>query len=117
MLGIKPFLSLEEGEMVPMEKVRTRPQAVEKMVEFVLEFSDIQQMGLIHSGPRPTDETRALLEQLSQAFPEREWPVLTYGPALATYLGPDAMGVIVCESDIDPERLARFEEDDFDEDD
>ena len=36
-------------------------------------------------------------------FPGRQWPVLAYGPSLATFLGPDAMGVIVCEGEEEPE--------------
>ncbi len=32
MLGIKPFLTIEEGELITMEKVRTRPQAIDKLV-------------------------------------------------------------------------------------
>jgi DegV family protein with EDD domain len=35
MLGIIPFLTLEEGDVIPMEKVRSRPRAIEKLVEFV----------------------------------------------------------------------------------
>src|SRR3972149_11960505 len=35
MLGILPFLTMEDGKLVPMEKVRSRPRAVEKVVEFV----------------------------------------------------------------------------------
>ena len=30
MLGIKPFLTIEEGEIIPIEKVRTREKAIEE---------------------------------------------------------------------------------------
>jgi DegV family protein with EDD domain len=112
MLGIKPFLTLEEGDIVPMEKVRTRAHAIEKMVEFVIEFSDIEQMGILQSTPHYTDDTRLLLERLAMEFPGREWPVLTYGPALATLLGPDAMGVIIYEGESDPESASGSDDDD-----
>ncbi|MGH2522093.1 MAG: DegV family protein [Anaerolineales bacterium] len=104
MLGIKPFLTLEEGDIVPMEKVRTRQQAIEKIVEFVIEFSDIQRAAILQSSPTNTDDTRLLLERLAASFPGRRWPVLAYGPSLATFLGPDAMGVIVCDGEAAPER-------------
>ncbi|MER3457624.1 MAG: DegV family protein, partial [Chloroflexota bacterium] len=35
MLGIKPFLTIEEGDLIPMEKVRSRDKAVEKLLEFI----------------------------------------------------------------------------------
>jgi DegV family protein with EDD domain len=112
MLGIKPLLTLEEGDILPMEKVRTRPQAVEKMVEFVMEFSDIEHAAILQSTPQYTEDTRLLLERLGMEFPGRTWPVITYGPALATLLGPEAMGVIVYEAEVDPESLAIADEDD-----
>ncbi len=103
MLGIKPFLTMEEGDIIPMEKVRTRQQAVEKIVEFVIEFSDIEHLAILQSSPHYTDDTRLLLERLAVDFPGRQWPVLVYGPSLATFLGPDAMGVIVFEGEEEPE--------------
>lgn len=112
MLGIKPFLTLEEGDIVPMEKVRTRAQAVEKIVEFVIEFSEIEHMGILQSSPHHTEDTRLLLERLEMEFPGRTWPVLTYGPALATLLGPDAMGVIIYEGEVDPESAGIADDDD-----
>jgi DegV family protein with EDD domain len=103
MLGIKPFLTLEDGDIVPMEKVRTRQQAVEKLVEFVVEFSNIEHLAILQSSAAPSEDTRLLLERLAVEFPGRSWPVLTYGPALATFLGPSAMGVVVHEGEGEPE--------------
>ena len=103
MLGIKPFLTLEDGDIVPMEKVRTRQQAIEKLVEFVVEFSNIEHLAILQSGAEPTDDTRLLLERLAMEFPEREWPVLPYSPTLGTIVGPNAMGVVVYEGEGEPE--------------
>jgi fatty acid kinase fatty acid binding subunit len=103
MLGIKPFLTLEDGDIVPMEKVRTRQQAVEKLLEFVVEFSAIDHAAILQSAPALTEDTRLLLERLAIDFPGRQWPVLTYGPSLGTFLGPDAMGIVICEGEEEPE--------------
>jgi DegV family protein with EDD domain len=103
MLGIKPFLTLEDGDIVPMEKVRTRQQAIEKLVEFVVEFSNIEHLVVLQGTPQPNEDTRLLLERLAMEFPGRQWPVLAYGPVLATFLGPNAMGVVVHEGEGEPE--------------
>jgi DegV family protein with EDD domain len=103
MLGIKPFLTLEDGDLVPMEKVRTRLQAIEKLVEFVVEFSNIEQLAILQSSTVATDDTRLLLERLALEFPGRSWPVLAYRPSLATIIGPNAMGVMVFEGEGEPE--------------
>lgn len=97
MLGIKPFLTIEEGEIIPMEKVRTREKAVDKLVEFVSEFSNIDRVAIMQSGQQPGEDTRMLLERLEQTFPGQYFPVMTYGPGLACQIGPDSLGIFIFE--------------------
>ncbi|HUV89332.1 MAG TPA: DegV family protein [Anaerolineae bacterium] len=97
MLGIKPFLALEEGKIIPMEKVRSHERALDKLAEFANEFSNIEQMAILQSTPYPTDGTRMLLERLALITPDRQFPIMLYGPLLASHIGPDAMGLVVYE--------------------
>ncbi len=97
MLNIKPFLAIEDGEIIPMEKVRTSEGAVDKLFEFVGEFSNIEQMAIMQSTPEPIEETKMLIERLELAFPKIKLPILVYGPVLACHIGPDGLGVIVYE--------------------
>jgi DegV family protein with EDD domain len=97
-LGIRPFLTLEEGEIMPIEKVRTREQALEKLLEFVIEFDSIKQLAIIKGDSKPTAETEFIVERLQAQFPDVPVPVLSYGSVLASHIGPDTMGMIVYES-------------------
>ena len=97
MLNIKPFLTMDGGELIPMEKVRSREKAVDKLFEFLSEFSDIEQIAVLQSTPRPTQETKLLLERLGMIFPGLKVPIVVYGPTLASHLGLGALGVIVFE--------------------
>lgn len=97
MLNIKPFLAIEDGEIIPMEKVRTREDAVDKLFEFVAEFSQIEQIAILQSTPEPIEETKLLIERLEIAFPKIKPPILVYGPVLACHVGPNGLGVIVYE--------------------
>ena len=99
MLGIKPFLAIEEGEIIPIEKVRTRDKAIDKLTEFASEFSSIARGVILQSGTQdtPTEDTQLLLEQLELACPGLHFPVMRYGPALACQLGPDSVGIFVYE--------------------
>ena len=103
MLNVKPFLTLEEGELAPMEKTRNRLQAVEKVVEFVTEFTDIQYLAIVHGETTPSADAIQVRERLEAAYPGRTWPVLTYKPSLGVLLGPRALGVMVCEDEVEPE--------------
>ena len=97
MLSIKPFLAIEDGEIIPMEKVRTRENAVDKLFEFVAEFSQIEQIAILQSTPEPIEETKLLIERLEIAFPKIKPPILVYGPVLSCHVGPNGLGVIVYE--------------------
>jgi DegV family protein with EDD domain len=97
MLGIKPFLAIEEGRIIPMEKVRSRERAIDKLIEFANEFSNIEQIAILQSTPYPTDETKILRERTGMLPPDKECPLLLYGPLLASHLGPDGMGLMVYE--------------------
>jgi DegV family protein with EDD domain len=98
MLGIKPFLTLEGGAIQPMEKVRTREEALEKLVEFVSEFDDLVKLAIIRGMNDRPEEIALLHERFGALFPELEVPVIHYGPVLAAHIGPDNLGVIVYEA-------------------
>ncbi|NJL95278.1 MAG: DegV family protein [Anaerolineae bacterium] len=98
MLGIKPFLTIEEGHLITMEKVRTRTQAIDKLVEFVLEFTQVEQLVILQSSPFVGEGVRQLTERLNLELGKREWPIILYGPTLACLLGMEATGLAVMES-------------------
>ena len=97
MLGIRPFLAIEEGEIIPMEKVRTREKAIDKLVEFVGEFSRIEQIAVVQSPRAAGKDARLLLDRLQSNFPAYDFGTITYGPTLGTHIGPYGLGLIVYE--------------------
>lgn len=97
MLGIKPLFTLENGVIIPIEKVKTREYAIEKLIEFVTEFDAINQVAIIKSTDELTEETEYITEQLREVFPDLEVPVMAYGPVLTSYVGTKALGVVVYE--------------------
>lgn len=98
MLKVKPLLFVEDGEIIPLEKVRTHEKAIEKLFEFVAEFSELEQAAIVQRIPNPTEETNMLLERLEPIFPDMEFPIIQYGPVLASHIGLSAMGVVVYET-------------------
>lgn len=94
-LNIKPLLILEEGEIVVLEKVRTRAKAVEKLVEFIIEFTHIEKMDVLHS--TTPEDVALLIEQVNLQLPNLDMKVEMYGPSLGAFLGPGALGVVVYE--------------------
>ena len=93
--GARPLLIMEDGEIVPMDKIRTRGKSLDRLFEFVAEFAHFEQAAILQG--RASDDTQLLFQRLAEAFPQKRLDVKPYGPALATYLGLDALGVAVYE--------------------
>lgn len=97
MLNIKPMLILEEGEIEPLEKVRTRVRALDKLAEFVSEFGHIESLTIMHN-QSPPDEIQGLIERIENVRGDAlTVQVANYGPVLAAHIGPDALGIVVYE--------------------
>ena len=95
MLGIKAMLMMEEGYLIPLEKVQTREEVIEKLQEFVVEFADIEGIGIFqHNYGAIADD---LIARLGEALPELQVERVTYPPSLACHLGGNVLGVIVYE--------------------
>jgi DegV family protein with EDD domain len=97
MLNIKPILFMEDGDIIPLEKVRSTEKAIEKLFEFVSEFDNLEQTAIIQRSKHPNKETRTLRERLELSFPDMSFPIVQYGPDLLTRIGPDALGIVVYE--------------------
>jgi DegV family protein with EDD domain len=95
MLGLKPIATMEDGDLLPVEKVRSYGRAIDKLFEFIIEFPRVEQMYLLEH--QFESEAAQLLERLEVAFPDREFPVIGYPPSLAVHIGPKALGVLVYE--------------------
>jgi DegV family protein with EDD domain len=99
MLGIVPFLTIEDGRLIPMEKVRSRHRAIEKLIEFVCEFSDVEQLAILQSQIKPTHESRSISERLQSTHPHTDITITSYGPSMAAFVGFDSLGVAVLETE------------------
>ncbi len=99
MLGIKPFLGIEHGRLQLIEKVKTRLQAVDRLVEFVVEFSDIEDVVILQHKSYISEQTRMVQDRLAVDFPGQYFPYALYNPSLAAMIGTDATGVVVLESE------------------
>jgi DegV family protein with EDD domain len=95
MLGLKPLATMEDGDLLPVEKVRAYGHAVDKLHDFTIEFPRIEQLFVMQHDFEA--EAAQLLDRLELIYPNGKFPVIDYPPSLAVHLGPRALGVIVYE--------------------
>lgn len=95
MQRIKPLLLLDEGEIVPYERTRTRAKAIEGLFTFVEDFPHVQEIVAMYA--TTPEDVEKLLEKLEPIFPRDQVQIMQFGPAIGAYVGPGAMGVAVFE--------------------
>lgn len=100
-MGIKPFVSLEDGKIIVIEKVRNQMQAIERLVEFLVEFNELDDAVMLQHQNQISEETRVMQDRLALEFPGQHFPFTMYSTTMATWLGPSAIGVAVLEKESD----------------
>jgi fatty acid-binding protein DegV len=101
LLGIKPFIGVEHGRLALIEKVRTRAQAIDRLVEFVVEFAEIEDVVILQHKTYMSEQTRMVQDRLAVEFPGQYFPYSLYGPSMASLIGADATGLVVLERETD----------------
>jgi DegV family protein with EDD domain len=93
-----PLITLEEGALLPMEKAKNRSQALERVVEFAIEFENIEDILIVQPKAHLTEQGRTLRERLLEELPYRQIAHAPYSLSLAAKIGVDAVGVIILEA-------------------
>jgi DegV family protein with EDD domain len=95
MQRIKPLMILDEGEVVPYERTRTRAKAIEGLYTFIEDFPNVKNVTVLYS--TTPEDVEKLLEKVEPIFPRERVQIAQFGPGIAIYLGPGAMGAAVFE--------------------
>jgi len=91
LLNVKPLLSALNGEIVPVENVRTQRRALERLVELVIASGPIQELAVVHA--HAADLAIEVEETLREMFPTKQILLSETGPVLGAHAGPGAVGI------------------------
>lgn len=94
LLSFKPVLTLQDGEMRPVERVRHRARAIQHLDDFAATFTAPQEIAVMYSSSQPEDAA-AMRDRIAARFPGIPVFLAQIGPVIGVHLGPRAMGVIV----------------------
>ncbi len=97
LLSIKPILTVRDGEVSPLTRVRSRAAGMDYLYNFVAGFSNIEELAVEHA--TTPDDADKLVERLSSLFPKERIYRSTISPVVGTYAGPGAMAVSVLETE------------------
>lgn len=88
---MEPILAIRKGEVAPIERVRTRAQAVERMCQIVEVLAPTREMAVMRTAA--LQDAEILAQRLSSVFPSERTHRGSIGPSMGTQVGPDALAV------------------------
>ncbi len=97
MLSVKPILTVREGEMAPMTRVRSLNAGLDYLYNFAAGFSKIEGLALEHA--TTPDVADQLVERLGAIVPKKSIYRSVISPVIGTYSGPNALALTVLEAE------------------
>ena len=96
LLKVKPVLTFEGGEVVPVARARTRPRAIEEALRRAAAYRPIVQAMAVHA--TTPDDLEYVASRLRGLAPDA--PILTgmLGPTVGVHGGPGLLGLAVVSS-------------------
>ena len=92
MLDLKPLLLVCDREIKPVDRVRTRSRAIQRMVEYFRRELPVEHVAVMHA--QAPDEAETIAAQLRSELPGPELVVGKIGCVLGSHTGPKALGVV-----------------------
>lgn len=98
-LAVKPLLHMQDGRVVPLEKVRTSARALARLVQRITEAAGEEPVDVaVHHLAAP-ERAERLAGELRERLPQlRALHVSELGPAIGAHVGPGAVGAVVAPS-------------------
>lgn len=96
-LSFKPILTVKDGEMSPVTRLRSRAAGLEYMHNFIAGFKNIESVSIEHS--TDTEGADTLAKRFSETYPKIPVMRSAVSPVLGVYGGPNAIAVTVLEAE------------------
>ncbi len=93
LLDIKPVLVLRDGEIHPLDRVRSRRRVLERLREIAAAYQEVRALGVVHSAS--PEDAEALARHCRDLFPNVESLVSEFTPVLGVHVGPGALGLAI----------------------
>jgi DegV family protein with EDD domain len=97
MLSVKPLLTIREGEMAPLTRVRSFSAGLEYIYSAIAAIPNIKLLAVEHS--TSLENADKMVEKLNSIFPKEKIYRAVISPVIGTYAGPDAMAISVLEAE------------------
>jgi DegV family protein with EDD domain len=92
-LKINPIVGLEDGEVVPISRERSRAKAIDHLYNFAVGYSQIEEIAIEYA--TSFDEAALLIDRLDSKFPKERIYCSRASPVIGTHTGPGLLMISV----------------------
>lgn len=97
MLSVKPILTIKDGEMAPLTRVRSLNAGMDYLYNVVSGMPNIEALAVEYTTtPDMADE---LTERIGEVYPKEKIYRSVISPVIGTYAGPGAVAVTILEAE------------------
>jgi DegV family protein with EDD domain len=97
MLSVKQILTVRDGEMAPLTRVRSMRAGLDYLYSIVEGYPNIEGLAVEHT--TNTDDADILVQRISKIHPDLHIYRSVISPVIGTYSGPNAMALTVLEAE------------------
>jgi DegV family protein with EDD domain len=90
-LRLKPLLTVKDGEVHPLEKIRTRSKGIDRLCDIVKEHAPLESLAVVYT--TTPDDAAQLADRLRPLVPSGDIPISQVGPVVGTHAGPGVLGI------------------------
>jgi DegV family protein with EDD domain len=96
-LSIKPILTVKDGEMAPLTRVRSLSAGLDYLYNTTASFKNIEGLAVEHATTPADADT--LVARLGAIFPRERIYRSVISPVIGTYAGPNALALTILEAE------------------
>jgi DegV family protein with EDD domain len=89
LLNFKPLIEVRDGQVLPLERVRTRSKALERMGQILAALGSLEAVAVVASNENIIPD----FERVAQTFWNGPIERFSLGPVVGTHAGPGAGGI------------------------
>lgn len=94
LLSIKPILHVEDGKLIPIEKIRSHKKVIKRLVDLLEERGDHLEEQIIAISHGDVEEVAIELKQLiEERFHPRDIEIHLIGSTIGAHVGPGTIGI------------------------
>jgi DegV family protein with EDD domain len=91
LLNVKPLLEIDKGQVLPLERVRSRGSALRRLRELISQMGDLERIAVLHGDA--SESADELSQALAEDFPSIRVERGEISPVVGVHAGPGIVGV------------------------